>query len=103
MAVSGKSEKIVGGYLSARQSYLKAMGLYEAQQRRLFALFNVENEADLEQALLNNRQLHYDEVAKYNALAVAYDQQTAAYDRAVAAQQARIRQTIDDDIARLDD
>lgn len=81
-------------YFEARENHLRAMARYNNSQRKLFSLFDVANAADLEQAMLDNRHLHYEERAHYELLARQadrasdiYDQATIKQKQAIAAQQ----------------
>jgi hypothetical protein len=81
-------------YFEARESYLRAMARYDNMQKRLLALFDVATVAGLEQAMLENRHLHYEERMQYEVLARqadkacdVYDQATIKQKQAIAAQQ----------------
>ncbi len=77
-------------YFEAREEYLRAMALYEAHQKKLFQLFCVNNAADLEEALLEQRHLHAEERLRYEALAVRADRAADRLDLATAKQRQKI-------------
>jgi len=93
-------------YFEARESYLRAMARYDNMQKRLLALFDVTTVAGLEQAMLENRHLHYEERAQYELLARQADKASDIYDQATIKQKQTIaaqQKQFDAIVASLDE
>jgi hypothetical protein len=73
-------------YFQARENHLRAMARYCNMQKRLMELFDVTTVAGLEQAMLENRRLHYEERMQYEVLARQADKACDIYDLATVRQ-----------------
>jgi tryptophan 2,3-dioxygenase len=92
-------------YLDARERFLRAMGKEQAQQRRLFTLFGIDDAGSLEDAMMQNPTLHAEERKKYGELVVQLDYASRIHDLAKAEQQrkvAEVQKLVDTDIKLLD-
>lgn len=92
-------------YLDARERFLRAMGKEQAQQRRLFTLFGVDDAGSLEDAMMQNPALHAEDRKKYNELVTQLDYASRIHDLAKAEQQrkvAEVQKLVDTDIKLLD-
>lgn len=77
-------------YIEARERYLRALGKYEAQEKRLFELFGVNNSADLEVMMLAKRHEHIEERQKFVVLTNQLDRLADEYDLAQQRQRQKI-------------
>jgi len=94
------------GFLAARESYLRLRGRHDAQERRLMELFQVRTLAELDAAMLASRNLHNEEVSKYNILSEAFDRAASTYDIVAMRQREKIRKqqaALHADIAAMDE
>lgn len=98
----------VSDFLLAREAYKLALAKHSNQERRLFELFGVDNSADLEGAILQQRQAglkHAEEISKFSALGHALDRAADRYDRAAEKQRRKIaeqQREFDRDIKNLE-
>lgn len=77
-------------YLDARQQFLKAMAKYANQEKHLFMLFDVDNAAALDSAMLESPTRHAEEKQKLNTLGLAFDYASQVHDLAKKHQQKKI-------------
>jgi hypothetical protein len=79
-------------YFEAREKHLRAMARLDACQKKLFALFGVDNLGDLEDEMLKDRHLHYKERLEYETLSRQADRAADLYDLATVEQRRRIKE-----------
>lgn len=93
-------------YIYARESYLRALGRYQAAEENLRAILGAKNcYADLDRAILEARTkgLHTSTIYAYQELARALDEASKKLDLAEELQRRRVAQTeLDRDIRSLE-
>ncbi len=77
-------------YLSVRETYKVAHHRWLALNKQLLELFNVDDDATLELAMLKARtkRLHLEKIAEYAKLSLEYDKAADQWDSAQLLQQA---------------
>ena len=89
-------------FFHTRENYYKALGRFNAAEKRMFDLYKVKNAADLDTARLEGRNkgmLYHDEWNEFDRECHAFDAASTDYDLAKAIQRQKI---IDNDFANLD-
>lgn len=93
-------------YIYARESYLRALGRYQAAEENLRAILGAKNcYADLDRAILEARtnRLHTSTILAYQELARALDDASKKLDLAEELQRRRVAQSeLDRDIRSLE-